>query len=132
MEAPITWNAFLRSLLILDLALPSCIFNLAAVCAAATGGAAAATPGGAAGAAARSVAGKAVGKAAGKAAKETIARATKLKNEARATVSANLGKARAMSDPGVKKYYYKQVNDALKMVSQANAQLRKLQKNIGK
>ena len=85
-----------------------------------------------AGAAARSVAGKAVGKAAGKAAKETIARATKLKNEARATVSANLKKARVMSDPGVKKYYYKQVNDALKMVSQANAQLRKLQKNIGK
>jgi hypothetical protein len=87
---------------------------------------------GAAGAAARSVAGKAVGKAAGKAAKETIARATKLKNEARATVSANLKKARVMSNPGVKKYYYKQVNDALKMVSQANAQLRKLQKNIGK
>ena len=85
-----------------------------------------------AGAAARSVAGKAVGKAAGKAAKETIARATKLKNEARATVSANLKKARVMSNPGVKKYYYKQVNDALKMVSQANAQLRKLQKNIGK
>ncbi len=85
-----------------------------------------------AGAAARSVAGKVAGKAASKAAKTTIARATKLKDEARATVSANLKKARVVSDPGVKKYYYKQVNDALKMVSQANTQLRKLQKNIGK